>query len=434
MSNDSAGTPHLPGTEARPASGPAADSPDGASRVEAISRSVDALFASANPTPASIAAGHPFLGRIRSYLAAEGETRRTLAAEVFTEAAALEGQDDLDPLAGGIALLILGAAAEASASDSAGELPAAEPEALRMARELTTPAVAARLVLHLGAEREEAARGAWMQIASHLPEAMAPALADGLADDRDMGARRVCLEAMKALGGPGHRQALDMLEDRRWFVVRNGVHLLGDFGYEGAVAQVTSALGHSDPRVRRETVMTLAKLGGEDASLLLLGLLADPDTDVREAATMAVGVLKVQRALRPLLERLEDEESEDVLVQILRSLGQIGDPGAVPAIEKRAVGGFFSRPRSAVRIAAYRALAGIGTPHARELLERAEEDKDPEVRTAVSGILSARTPRAVATSGAGAGAGTGGAAGDEERPTGTAGRDEPGATIEDREG
>ena len=40
-----------------------------------------------------------------------------------------------------------------------------------------------------------------------------------------------------------------------------------------------------------------------------------------------------------------------------------------------------------MRIAAYLALHSIGTPHAKELLEAAVDDKDPEVRGAVRHIM-----------------------------------------------
>lgn len=136
--------------------------------------------------------------------------------------------------------------------------------------------------------------------------------------------------------------------------------------------------------------MALARIGGEDAGALVVGMVDDPDPDVRGAAAMALGVMKVERAVKPLLQRLEEEEEEDVQVQILRALGGLGDPGAVPAIEKRAVASFFSRPPTPLRIAAYKALSDIGTPHAMELLETAAVEKDDEVREAVQTILSAR--------------------------------------------
>jgi HEAT repeat protein len=119
-------------------------------------------------------------------------------------------------------------------------------------------------------------------------------------------------------------------------------------------------------------------------------MIEDPDADVRLAAAMAAGELKVERALRPLLALLEQENDSDVMAGVLRALGQLGDPGAVNAIEKRAVGSFFSRPPADVRIAAYRALHNIGTPHAKSLLMQAADDKDPAVKGAVRQLLGMR--------------------------------------------
>jgi HEAT repeat protein len=142
--------------------------------------------------------------------------------------------------------------------------------------------------------------------------------------------------------------------------------------------------------VRREALLVLAKLGAQEAGPLIIGMLDDPDADVRVAAVMAAGELKLERALKPLLARLETKGDPDLQLAVLRALGQIGDPGAVNAIEKHAVGSFFSKPPTEVRIAAYRALHHIGTPRAKKLLGQAAGDKDPEVQAEVRELVGAR--------------------------------------------
>ena len=67
-------------------------------------------------------------------------------------------------------------------------------------------------------------------------------------------------------------------------------------------------------------------------------------------------------------------------------LGQLEDPGAVPVLEKHAVPSLFAKPRTDVRVAAYRALYHIGTPHAMKLLAKASSDKDSIVQSAVLGL------------------------------------------------
>jgi HEAT repeat protein len=184
-----------------------------------------------------------------------------------------------------------------------------------------------------------------------------------------------------------------MIEDENRFLVRNGVAILGEMGGEGAAELVTSALANTDFRVRREAVTALAQLGGEESGQLVLASLEDPDATVRAAAAESAGKLGIDRALKPILALLDDDgvpDDEKVRVQIqaLKALGHLGDPGAVQAIEKRAVGSMFSKPPTEVRVAAYNALHQIGTPHARELIEKAKSDKDPVVRTTVRGFGS----------------------------------------------
>ena len=60
---------------------------------------------------------------------------------------------------------------------------------------------------------------------------------------------------------------------------------------------------------------------------------------------------------------------------------------AVPLIEKKAVGRLFSRPSKEIRLAAYRALGSIGTPHARDLLLKATRDSDLDVRKVALGLM-----------------------------------------------
>lgn len=259
--------------------------------------------------------------------------------------------------------------------------------ALELARELATPAVASRFVVRVGGIWEETDRAELFQQASLLPDVMAPALADALAEARDRRARRAYMDAMKVMGEAGFRELERMVEDPRWYVVRNAVGVLGELGEEDVLAHLTSALAHQDPRVRRETVQALARIGGDDAGMLLVGMLQDPDPEVRAQTARAVGVVKAKKALRPLLDLLEEEREDEVVEQILRSLGRLGDPGAVPALQKLASGGFFSRTSRSVRIAAYRALADIGTPLARKHLEGAANDRDARVREAVAELL-----------------------------------------------
>ena len=261
--------------------------------------------------------------------------------------------------------------------------------AVDLALEIINPAVASRLVQRMGHEEDDERRASYVALSHRLGMVMARAFRGALTGSTEARARRAYYDAMIAMGDTSRPVIEGMIEDDNRFLVRNAVAMLGEIGGERAAELVTSALANTDARVRREALGSLAKLGGQGSNQLILGLLEDPDADVRAEAAEAAGALGVERALRPILALLEEEDEPDVLVPLLHGLGRLGDPGAVQAIEKRAVGTMFSKPPTEVRVAAYRALHEIGTPHARQVIRKAHDDKDPVVRTTARGLTSA---------------------------------------------
>lgn len=246
---------------------------------------------------------------------------------------------------------------------------------------------AARVVAELAVERDEERREELFEACERLGLDAARALASALAATEDRFARSVYLDALIHMGVAGLPVVEEMMDDPRWFVVRNGVAVLGEVGGERAVELLTGALARPEPKVRRDALLALAKRGGSDAGQLAYGMLDDPAAMVRAAAATAVGELGVERAVRPLVQMLGHDDDPDVILSALHSLGRLKDPGAVQAIERHAVGSFLRRPPPDVRIAAYRALLHIGTPRARRLLNQAVDDHDRSVRAEVRRLL-----------------------------------------------
>jgi len=345
------------------------------------------------PEPPSLAPSDPaeltgaFGERVAGYIEASAFDRAGLTQAILEAATGGPTSPGLDSITDAVCVLAM---VGRNRSDT---------QLLDLARPLSSPPVTSRIVARICSARSEEDRALLLEVAQALAEQVAPALADALTGAIDRSARRVCIDTLVAVGLPG-RVAVDaMMEDARWFVVRNGVNILAESGDPSVVSQLTGALAHTDARVRRDTSLALGKLGGEDASQLLLGMLEDPDSDVRASATRAVGALKVERALRPLLKRLDEEDDGDVEIQIVKALGQLGDPSAVPAIGKRAVGSLFNRPSVDLRVAVYHALAAIGTPHAMSLVEAAASDKTPEVKEAAKEFLKRRQQLSLEPSG-----------------------------------
>lgn len=301
------------------------------------------------------------------------------AAETVQSLAARYLEDhEVDPVAGVVERLVLGA----------GDPP--NPETMELAAELVTPIVRSRLVQLLGQERDEDRRVGYFLVCARLGEGMALAVRDEMAEATDRHARRIYFDALVAMGDVSHSVVEAMAEDENRFLARNAVAILGEVGGARAVELVLDALANTDPRVRREALLAMAKLKVEDADPLIMALLEDTDEGVRLAAIVAAGELRVERALRLLIAALDEAHEEEVVTPILHALGQLADPGAVASIEKHAVHHRFGGPRTEVRIVAYQSLSHIGTPHARRLLNQAVSDKDSEVKAAVKALLHMR--------------------------------------------
>ena len=313
---------------------------------------------------------------ISRYLMATADQRQSLTEPLRAAVEEARSANALDGLARAMNALLV--------------QPVPDPDAEALAGELMDVVLQMRMAIRLGSVRDERERLALVDAYAKLGDPMATAIADALTETDDRLARKIYVGALVALGQSGMRVVEEMLEDSRWFVARNGVAVLGESGGETAIAHLTGTLAHEDMRVRRETVLSLAKIGGDDAAQLVVGMLDDSYADVRTAAARAVSVLKAERAFKPLLGILQIGDDDPVIEQVLRALGQLGDPAAVPLIEKRAVGSFFYKPSPGVRVAALSALGSIGTPHAMSVVEAAKDDKDPDVRVVVQQILAAR--------------------------------------------
>ena len=335
----------------------------------------------ADPPSTSAAAPpvQPLLQAIHDFIGADDRDRPEIEQRILSEVRAATAQGPSPEVVDAVEVLLY-------------QTPTSDRGADGLAGVMVTDDIVSELLERLGEIRDDQTRERLGKVTRRISADMAPAVAEALNAVPPRHVRRNLLNAIFTMGRDALRQAIPMLDDNRWFIVRNGVDILGEVGEADSVPILVPIMGHGDARVRVATVRAMAKIGGDDAQVNLTRALDDPDSDVREAAAMAVGHLRADRALRPLLALLDRERDEEFQLVIIRSLGQLGATDAVPHLEKRATGGLLRRPSKAVRIAAYRALASIGSPHARQLLVAAAEDRDHEVAMAARSILSRMNP------------------------------------------
>lgn len=182
------------------------------------------------------------------------------------------------------------------------------------------------------------------------------------------------------------------LQDTRWHVVRNIVFVLGQIGGIDVVAHLAAATRHVDARVRRAAVHALGQAPAHLRNTVLLQML-----DMGDARTLA-GALAILtrdpdgRVAQALLMRVRSAEfearPEEQRIALIGALAEIGDDSVVPTLEQLlGHGGWFAR-RTPDRTAAARALARLGTPNAREVLEQGLRHRSEAVREACEEALS----------------------------------------------
>ncbi len=276
----------------------------------------------------------------------------------------------------------------ADAEELAKRAPAHRGPVMLALQKVATRPVIDELVARLGKAREDGERGEIQSTLLHVGADVVSPLVAALADAADVSARRAYRDALVTLDRVGIPLLEDMVRDERWFVVRNMVNILGEIRSAESLEQFQRTIRHSDARVRRETVLALTKLGGEESVPLLVRGLADPDAGIRGAAALGLGLSHAPGAVAPLLGRLAQEPDAEAETEIVRALARIGDARAVPPLAERAgSGGWLSRRSAASRVEAVRALGAIGGDRAREVLRKLAADRSPEVREAVERAL-----------------------------------------------
>jgi hypothetical protein len=218
-----------------------------------------------------------------------------------------------------------------------------------------------------------------------------------LAEETDKSKRHRLLEVLVSLGPSIVPEAMKLLADERWYVVRNMVLILHRVGDPGSVQAVRDCALHPDLRVRLEAIKGLLKLDLETARGLLARAIHDPDPKLAETAIGLAGTYAIAEAMEPLLGIVDQWDllgkRRSLRLKALRALGDLANPAALPRLER-----FFKNwliPVVALeeRRAAYRALQGYPLQARREIVERGLRSRDDEIRSLCQ-RLQARAPAA----------------------------------------
>ena len=176
-------------------------------------------------------------------------------------------------------------------------------------------------------------------------------------------------------------------------VALEAVKLAGRLKLPQAVPAMAQALGHEETAIRVAAVQALSDLATPAALQALERALDDADRDVRLTAVRVLmqrqhrgALARVTAAVQGKSVRAADLTEKMAFYEAYGSL--VGEPGVAALDATLNSGGFLKRKEEPeTRACAALALGRIGTPSAREALERAAGTKEALVRNAVSRAL-----------------------------------------------
>jgi HEAT repeat protein len=132
-----------------------------------------------------------------------------------------------------------------------------------------------------------------------------------LGELKSIHSRKIVIEALTYLGPKDLVLLSSGLNDSRWYVVRNIIHILRKIGDKRAVDFLLKTVKHGDSRVKIEVIRALGELGGPGVVIALREALDDPEVKARVAALKALGNIGSEAAKRIILDKIMDKNFKD---------------------------------------------------------------------------------------------------------------------------
>ncbi len=202
-----------------------------------------------------------------------------------------------------------------------------------------------------------------------------PHLVEMLGELESFPARKMICSVLENVG----EKNIDLLGkgvyDRRWYVVRNIVGILGRIGSSRAIPYLKKTVSHQDIRVRKETLEALSRIEGKEVTEALLKALEDAEERLRIKVIQLLAFRSDPKALEHIsvfLQRKDfKERSYAEKEALLRTWAKIGGGEAIPLLRRLVLKkAFFKKEKQKeISLLALRALASINSPLSRDTLK-----------------------------------------------------------------
>lgn len=157
-----------------------------------------------------------------------------------------------------------------------------------------------------------------------------------MAITNNLAVRKTLSTTLGRLGEQAVPILLEMMGDRRWFIIRNLAAILGLIGSREAVPGLIRCLKHSDTRVCKEAIRSLSLIGGSEAETAILDVLRTENTALQPQAIASLGGMKSKKALPDLLRIVMSDDmflkTLAIKQEALAAIAMIGYPQVTPPL------------------------------------------------------------------------------------------------------
>ena len=207
--------------------------------------------------------------------------------------------------------------------------------------------------------------------------------------------RKVVLNVATTVAKDNPRSLIPYLKDRRWYLVRNMVFILGELRDSTLLDQVAVLITHRDIRVRKEVLRYLLAVPDPRAKAYILKFMRDESGDMRVKAVQLMGRARLQIALTPLMEFAESDVFDLIDITekraIYEAIADLGGEKVLPLFKGMLTKKFHfqrAREREAVICASF-ALQRIPGEASIKLLQDALKAKTKEHHEVINAAIKA---------------------------------------------
>jgi HEAT repeat protein len=165
------------------------------------------------------------------------------------------------------------------------------------------------------------------------------------------------------------------LADAKWYVVRNSIFVLGALKDPEGCKALRMRIADEDVRLRRNIVTALEKIGGEQAIELLLVMAEDNEREIREGAIISLGIVGRQEIVPELIVLAQKRHTE--IINVIVTLGKLGGDEAKKFLSNLLIDAELQSQltsnrssRDELRLATIKALGRIGDRDSLETIRK----------------------------------------------------------------